>query len=140
MHRDSTSAHPPKEANKPGGGRMPWRQRKKLVAARKRLEEASAARKPLLMDSYIAALGDGVRSNPIVMEDVERAADLVILAAEMRLAVREGRAKVSDLTRLEGASDRATRRLNLPPGGAAAAPVPSLADYLAGRSSDDGDG
>jgi len=109
-----------------------WRERKKAVARRKQLEEEAAARKPQLMDAYVEALGGGVRSNPIVMQDIERAADLVILAAEMRLAVRQGTAKVSDLTRLEGAADRAVRRLNLPAGGAAPA-AQTLQQYLADR-------
>ncbi len=127
MHPDRTSAHPPENADKPA--RLHWRTRKKLVARRKALEEESAARKPQLIAAYVRALGEGVRANPIIMLDIERAADLVLMAAEMRVAVRLGTAKVSDLGRLEGHADRAVRRLNLPPPGAA--PVPSLHDYLA---------
>lgn len=95
-------------------------------------------RRRQMVAAYVEALGGKARVTAIQMEDVERAVDLVLLARDMRAAVRQGSAKVSDLTRLEGASDRAIRRLGIKPG-AAAAPVPTLADYLAGRSSD-GDG
>jgi hypothetical protein len=122
---------------KEGKPALNWRQRKKLVAAR---GEAMASRQQLV-DSYIAALGGDARTNPIVMQDVERCADLVLLARDMRAAVRQGTAKVSDLTRLEGAADRAVRRLNLKPG-AAAAPAQTLQQYLADRqaSSDEAEG
>jgi len=53
-----------------------------------------------------------------------------MLARDMRAAVRQGTAKVSDLTRLEGAADRAVRRLNLPAASTAAA-VPSIHDHIA---------
>jgi hypothetical protein len=125
-----------------GNGGLNWRQRKKLVARRKALEEESAARKPQLMDAYVAALGEGVRANPIIMLDVERAADLVLMAAEMRVAVRLGTAKVADLGRLEGHADRAVRRLNLPgPSKVSrygkAEPVPTLQDYFANQQGED---
>ena len=74
-----------------------------------------------LVAAYVEALGGTDRVGPIVMQDVERAVDLVLLAREMRAAVRQGTAKISDLTRLEGAADRAVRRLNLRPPKAAAA-------------------
>jgi hypothetical protein len=74
--------------------------------------------------AYTAALGGAGRVNAIQLEDIHRAVDLVMLASEMRAAVRQGTAKVSDLTRLEGAADRAVRRLCLKPGAVAAAIVP----------------
>jgi hypothetical protein len=73
-----------------------------------------------LIAAYVEALGGSDRVGPIVMQDIERAVDLVLLAREMRASVRQGSAKVSDLTRLEGAADRAVRRLNLPAPNAAA--------------------
>lgn len=130
MHRENTNAHPPKDADKPAP--LHWRQRKKLVARRKQLEEESAARKPQMIAAYVEALGGADRVNPILMIDIERAAELVLLAREMRQSVRQGAAKVADLTRLEGAADRAVRRLNLPPPNAAA-PVPTLQDYVASK-------
>jgi hypothetical protein len=105
--------------NEPGSGGLNWRQRKKLIARRRELT-----------DGYIAALGGAGRVNAIQMEDIHRAVDLVVLAGEMRAAVRQGTAKISDLTRLEGAADRAVRRLNLPPPGRAA-PVMGLHDIVA---------
>jgi hypothetical protein len=123
-----------KEGDKPGGG-LNWRQRKKLVARRKQLEEEAAARKPQLIDAYVRALGEGVRANPIIMMDIERAADLVLMAAEMRVAVRLGTAKVSQLTTLEGHADRAVRRLGLPPPGRAA-PVMGLHDIVSRHAAD----
>jgi hypothetical protein len=104
------TAATPKDSDRPGSGGLNWRQRKKLIAQRR-----------LLVDAYVQALGGSTRANPIVMTDIERAVDLVILAREMRAAVRQGTAKISDLTRLEGAADRAVRRLNLRPPKAAAA-------------------
>ena len=90
-------------------------------------------RRQQLVKAYVDTLGGSARVGPIVMQDVERAADLVLLARDMRAAVRQGTAKVSDLTRLEGAADRAVRRLNLPPPKAAAA-VQTLQDYLASHT------
>jgi hypothetical protein len=107
-----------------------WRQRKKLVAAR---GEAMASRQQLV-DSYVQALGGNV--GPIVMADVERAADLVLLARDMRASVRQGSAKVSDLTRLEGAADRAVRRLNLPAPGSAAPGDDAWRKFLASQHGD----
>jgi hypothetical protein len=94
-----------------------------------------------LIAAYVAALGGADRISPIQLQDVERAVDLVLLARDMRASVRQGSAKVSDLTRLEGAADRAVRRLNLP-AASTAAPAQSFADYLAqpAATTDEGDG
>ena len=81
-------------------------------------------RRQQLVAAYIQALGGADRVNPIVLADIERAVDLVMLARDMRAAVRQGTAKVSDLTRLEGASDRAIRRLGIKPGAIADRMVP----------------
>jgi hypothetical protein len=94
-----------------------------------------------LVAAYVEALGGTDRVGPIVMQDVERAVDLVLLAREMRAAVRQGTAKISDLTRLEGAADRAVRRLNLKPGAAAAAPADDAwGKFLADHHPAEGDG
>jgi hypothetical protein len=77
-------------------------------------------RRQQLVAAYVEALGGKARMTAIQAQDVERAVDLVLLAREMRASVRQGAAKISDLTRLEGAADRAVRRLNLPPSGSAA--------------------
>lgn len=95
---------------------------------------ARAVMRETLIRAYIEALGGNV--GPIQLQDVHRCADLTLLAAETREAVRHGRAKVADMTRLEGAADRAQRRLNLPPPNATPA-TPSLAEYLAQRIADE---
>jgi hypothetical protein len=92
-------------------------------------------RRRQMVAAYVAALGGSDRVGPIVMQDVERAVDLVLLARDMRGQVRQGSAKVSDLTRLEGAADRAVRRLNLPAPGRAA-PVMGLHDIVARRAAE----
>jgi hypothetical protein len=89
-------------------------------------------RRQQLVRAYVEALGGADRVSAIQMENIHRAVDLTLLARDMRAAVSKGTAKVADLTRLEGASDRAVRRLGLPPPGAA--PVPTLAEYLAQRT------
>jgi hypothetical protein len=104
-----------------------WRQKKKL--------NEPVARRKQLVAGYIQALGGRSRITAIMLEDIHRAADLVLLAREMRAAVRQGSAKVSDLTRLEGAADRAVRRLNLPPPNAAA-PVMGIQDIVARHAAD----
>jgi hypothetical protein len=125
------TASAPKD-NEPDSGGLNWRQRKKANERRRQEIE----RRQSLVDGYVQALGGIERVSPIVLEDVERCADLVMLAREMRAAVRQGTAKISDLTRLEGAADRAQRRLHLPPPGSAA-PTQSLAEYLAQRATDE---
>ncbi len=119
-----------KDSDQPGSSGLNWRQRKKANMRR----QQEMLHRQLLVDGYTAALGASARSNPIVMTDIERAADLVLLALNMRRRALRGDAtvKIDDLTRLEGAADRAVRRLNLPPPGSAA-PVKTLADYLADR-------
>jgi hypothetical protein len=67
------------------------------------------------------------------MTDIARAADLILIAERARAdALRGNPVDLGDLTRLEGAADRAVRRLGIKPG--AAKPAPSLAEYLANRA------
>jgi hypothetical protein len=125
-----------KESDRPGsGGGLNWRQRKKINDRR---QEAIKWRNDLI-DAYVAALGGPDRVSAITRQDCERAADMAILALNLRRRALRGDASVaiSDLTRVEGCADRAVRRLNLPPPNAAA-PVPTLADYLAGQHEEDG--
>jgi hypothetical protein len=117
-----------------------WRHRKAAVARRKALEDESAARKPQLMAACVEAKGGAGRVGPLEMLDIERAVDLALMTAELRAEVRLGRAKVSQLTTLEGHADRAWRRLNLPAPGAAAAPTQTLQDYLANHQAAEAEG
>jgi hypothetical protein len=114
-------------AVKDSDGGLNWRQRKKVVARR----QQEMQRRQQLVDAYVEALGGPDRVTAIQMTDIERAVDLTLMAAELRTAVRQGSAKVSDLTRLEGAADRATRRLNLPPPGSAAPSDDAWRKFLA---------
>jgi hypothetical protein len=55
---------------------------------------------------------------------------LVLLAKTARAELAAGKTTVNDVVKLENAADRAVRKLNLPAPNAAA-PVQTLADYLA---------
>jgi hypothetical protein len=75
---------------------------------------AARQRKEMIAD-FVAALGGVDRVSPIVMTDIERAVDMTMLALDMRRrALRGDKVAITDLTRLEGAADRAVRRLRLP--------------------------
>jgi hypothetical protein len=112
-----------KDSDQPGSGGLNWRQRKKAVARRKQL-----------IDGYVAALGGSARVTATQMTDVERAVDMTMLALDMRTrALRGDKVAITDLVRLEGAADRAVRRLNLPAPGSAA-PVMDLHDHAAKRA------
>ena len=75
-----------------------------------------------LVNAYVRALGGRARVTAIQLQDVERAVDLVLLAKTARAELAAGKTTINDVVKLEGASDRAVRRLNLPPPGSAAAP------------------
>jgi hypothetical protein len=91
-----------------------------------------ARRRRDLVEAYVQALGGPARVTPVQRVEIERAASLVLLAADMRDRALRGEAvAITDLTRLEGTADRAIRRLNLP--APDAAPVQTLADYIARR-------
>ena len=126
-----------KDSDEPGSSGLNWRQRKK--ANMRRQQEAQRRRE--LIDGYVQALGGADRVSAIQMEDVHRCVDLVMLALDTRArALRGDKVAITDLVRLEGAADRAVPRLNLPAPNAAA-PVPTLQDYLASRyPATEGDG
>jgi hypothetical protein len=135
MQHDSNGAQQPAPAPKYRN----WRHRKADIARRQKMAEEALARQQQamawrkdLIDSYIAALGGPDRVTAIQVQDAERAADMTALALNMRRRALRGDAtvKIADLTRLEGASDRARRRLNLPPPNAAA-PTSGLHDIVA---------
>jgi hypothetical protein len=85
-----------------------------------------------LIRGYIQALGGPEKVSSAVMLDVTRAVDLVLIAEQRRAdALRGVEVDMGDLVRLEGAADRAVRRLGIKPG--AQPSGPSLADYIAER-------
>jgi hypothetical protein len=98
---------------------------------------AGRLRKEMIAD-FVTKLGGAGRISTIQMQDVERYVDLDLLAREARAGVRQGKVKILDLTSLEGAADRALRRLNLPAPGAASRPVPSVTEYWASRHEEEG--
>jgi hypothetical protein len=67
-----------------------------------------------MIDGYVQALGG--RVSPIVMQDITRAAELVMLARTARAELAAGKTTINDVVKLEGASDRAIRRLGIKPG------------------------
>jgi hypothetical protein len=143
MQPDRNEAPQPKDSDKPPVYRN-WRHRKADIARRQALAEEALARQQQsmtwrqdLIDSYITALGGPDRVTAIQRQDCERCADMTALALNMRRRALRGdpSVKIDDLTRLEGACDRARRRLALPAPGAAAA-VTSLHDIVARRSAE----
>jgi hypothetical protein len=144
MQHDRNIAPPPIDGEKPPVYRN-WRHRKADIARRQALAEEALARSQQsmqwrkdLIDSYLQAMGGADAVTAIQRQDAERCADMTALALNMRRRALRGdpTVKIDDLTRLEGACDRARRRLNLPAPNAAPA-VPSLQAYLAGL---DGEG
>lgn len=82
-----------------------------------------------LIRGYIAALGGPDKVSSAVMLDITRAVDLVVLAEQCRSAALRGEPiDMSDLIRLEGAADRAVRRLGIKEAKPA---VPSIQDHIA---------
>jgi hypothetical protein len=100
---EPTKGRPEPAYRKPTQTRA-WRQRKDLI------------------DGYVTALGG--RVSPIQLRDVERAVDLIMLANTARAELAAGKTTINDVVKLEGASDRAVRRLCLKPGAVANAIVP----------------
>jgi hypothetical protein len=73
-------------------------------------------RKEMIAD-FVAALGGNV--SPIVLRNITRAVDLSVLASTARAELAAGKTTINDVVKLEGAADRAVRRLNLKPGAVA---------------------
>jgi hypothetical protein len=86
-----------------------------------------------VIDGLVAALGGPDRVTDPMMSDIARAADLTLIAERARAdALRGGiEINVGDLVRLEGAADRAVRRLNLPSDQKHTGGPNLLAEYLA---------
>jgi hypothetical protein len=124
MPRSSSVARQPQMADRPpsrGGavdGRSPTAKRRKDMIA-----------------DLVAALGGHERVTAVQMNAVVRAAELAVLASATRARALSGDATVDmeALVRLEGASARAIKALNLPAQGGRPKP-PSLAEHLAQRA------
>jgi hypothetical protein len=86
-----------------------------------------------LMEAFVTALGHA--PSEVQMIDIRRAAELTALAEEARMtALKQGNASIADLdalVRIEGAADRAVRRLGIKAG--APKPARTLADLVAER-------
>jgi hypothetical protein len=83
-----------------------------------------------LVSDLCAQIGDASRS-PLVLADITRCAELTVLAASARAhAMRSGGTMfdAESIARIEGAADRARRRLSVP---SRASGEPTLAQYLA---------
>lgn len=89
-----------------------------------------------LIETFVARLGgwDAVRDEQLAW-DVRRAAELVALAEAAREeALKGGPVDLGALVRIEGAADRAVRRLGFSQ--AAGAREQSLGEYLAARAAE----
>jgi hypothetical protein len=78
---------------------------------------AEGRRRRDLIEGYVAALGGPEKVTAAAMLDVKRAAELVQIAERKRAdALRGADIDLGQLIRLEGAVDRAVRRLGIGPG------------------------
>lgn len=94
---------------------------------------AHGRRRRDVIDGFVAALGGPDRVTDPMMSDVVRAADLTLLAERARADALRGGAEINvgDLVRLEGARDRAVRRLNLASNGQHPSAVPTVDELFA---------
>ncbi len=84
-----------------------------------------------LAESFAAQLGGWPALSDMMAANVRKASELTALAEQSRAeALRNGNIDPLALVRLEGAADRAVRRLGIKLGNAPA-PGPTLAEYLA---------
>jgi hypothetical protein len=101
---------------------------------------ARVRRRRELIEAYSNALGGDAKLTEGQRVDIRKAAELVALAEDARaLALQEGPGSagaISAMVRLESASARAVRALRLPTPNHAA-PVQTLAEYLAQRTTDE---
>ena len=118
------------DSDEPGSGGLNWRQRKK------------ADMRGQLVNAYVRALGGRSRVTVIQLQDVERCVDLVLLAKTARAELAAGKTTINDVVKLEGAADRAVRRLCLPTSGRAAPGDDAWRKFLASQhaTTDEGDG
>jgi hypothetical protein len=96
-----------------------------------------AKRRKELINAFTAAVAGLDALTPVQSSAVVRAADLVALAEQQRAKALSGDASVDmeGLIRLEGAADRAVRRLGIKPGANQAKP-PSIAEYAARKAAE----
>jgi hypothetical protein len=87
-----------------------------------------------MIAAYLQALGGDV--SEIQRRNVERAVDLELLASAARAAALRGEEAIGNVTRLEIQASKAVRMLNLPVPSAAAATVPTVQDYWAGKAAE----
>jgi hypothetical protein len=109
----------------------PVRRRRRAVHRGRRVDrrtrEAHLVTK--LVSDLCLQIGDASRS-PLVLADIVRCAELTVLAATARAhAMRSGGTMfdAESIARIEGAADRARRRLSVP---SRASGEPTLAEYL----------
>jgi hypothetical protein len=94
---------------------------------------SDARRRRDLIMTYTDALGGADKVSAATVNDIVRAVDLVIIDEQARAkALRGADVDLGDLTRLEGAADRAVRRLGIKPGANAPKPM-TIAEYLAAK-------
>lgn len=119
--RSSAIANPIADRKPSKGGAVDGR----TLVARRRRE---------LIDIYTSALGGAASLSEGQRLDIRRAAELVTLAeAERAKAMRGEPVDLSALIRVEGAADRAVRRLGIKPGSTQPKPE-SIAEYAARRA------
>jgi hypothetical protein len=118
----------------------PVRRRRRAVHRGRRVDrrtrEAHLVSK--LVADLCAQIGDAARS-PLVHADIVRCAELTVLAATARAhAMRSGGTMfdAESIARIEGAADRARRRLSVP---SRASGEPTLAQYLAAKEAEPAD-
>jgi hypothetical protein len=87
---------------------------------------SDARRRRDLIMTYADALGGADKVSAATVNDIVRAVDLVIIAEQARAKALRGDKGVDlgDLTRLEGAADRAVRRLGIKQDAGASRVVP----------------
>jgi hypothetical protein len=79
--------------------------------------------------AYVQALGGVDRVGALMLTDIERCAEMRLLAKAARAKLAAGRTTINDVVKLENAADRAERRLGLPAPNAGA-PTGGLHDIV----------
>jgi hypothetical protein len=105
----------------------PMRRRKRRARARLDRRSRGARDVAKLVSELCQQIGDAAKS-PLILADVERCAELTVLAATARAsAMRGGSFDAESISKLEGAADRARRRLSAVP---KVSDEPDLKTYL----------